>query len=406
MKWEKREIVSIEKVRVLLVSLAVILIIIGLINGRPFVLIPAGFVIMHMIVNWQYDKRLGKKLAVNNPVRSIRLFEGEESELELVVKNDSHIPYYNGLVSFTTNQKVESTKNMSASNIHKNIFRIPLTLTGKSVAKIKVPFKANQRGVSRVSELQFTFPHLMNFENILLSYKEHYKTEIIIYPRLEVVQGIKDFPYRKFGNQVSRFSPYEDQQNIMGTKEYVWSDSFRRIHWKASAKNQVLQSKVFERNVTISWTVLMNLSSRSHLGNLYMNINLEKYLSQGAFISQTILNQGYPLELSMNITGPGRIPIHAVQGQGTEQLKKIYELLARVEETDRMIKMENYLHWADTRMNDSNLIVIIGELTSECYHTINKWIREGRKVFWVNDQNETGFIEEITSERLKTNDVG
>jgi hypothetical protein len=108
----------------------------------------------------------------------------------------------------------------------------------------------------------------------------------------------------------------------------------------------------------------------------------------------------------MNITGPGRIPIHAIQGQGTEQLKKIYELLARVEETDRMIKMENYLHWADTRMNDSNLIVIIGELTSECYHTINKWIREGRKVFWVNDQNETGFIEEITSERLKTNDVG
>src|SRR5699024_12412902 len=77
-------------------------------------------------------------------------------------------------------------------------------------------------------------------------------------------------------------------------------DSFKRIHWKASAKRQTLQTKVFEHNQNLSWLLLINIAVKSPLGNDYVSKDAEKYLSEAAYIAKHIIKQVLPVEMFVN----------------------------------------------------------------------------------------------------------
>lgn len=189
----------------LLFSLIVLSVITIAVN-RPLVSLVVGFIGAYMLLIRLYDKRLGNKLTLENTRRSIRMFEGEEAELEIVMKNQSFLPIFNGHLSFTTDKKVDSERFVRFTRKRKNYFHVPLLLMGKGEARIPISLKALERGVVRLEEIQFSFPHIMNFEQVYLKYKTFYQTDILVYPRLSPVGGIEEFPYNNFGNQVTQFS--------------------------------------------------------------------------------------------------------------------------------------------------------------------------------------------------------
>ncbi len=51
---------------------------------------------------------------------------------------------------------------------------------------------------------------------------------------------------------------YNDETSIIGVKRYE-RESFRSIHWKASAKMQELQAKQYEPVKNYSWTICLSL---------------------------------------------------------------------------------------------------------------------------------------------------
>lgn len=379
--------------------------IISIAAGKPFILLVVGFILIYMILIHFYDKRIGQKVILENTKQSIRMFEGEEAEVEIVLKNQSLLPIFNGYVSFTTNEKVDSAKFVRFSRKQLNHYHVPLLLMGKGEVRIPVSLIAQERGVVRLKNIQFSFPHMMNFEQIILSYKGFYQTEILVYPKLSPVGGIEEFPYNNFGNQATQFSPFEDLLSPVGTRDYVPSDPFHRIHWKASAKNQTLQTKVYERNRNISWTLIVNIADSSPLGNVYASKDMERYLSQAAYIFQAITKQGYPIELYINASRVRKKPFHLESGSGQEHLKKAFELLTRIEKDSTFMPVSNLLHRVDHMVNDSNIVVIIGEVSRDGLHYTNKWNRRGNSVYHVKEFTGGARLTEIKSERLAEYDA-
>lgn len=374
--------------------------IIAITANRPLILLVVGFIGIYMLLIYLYDKRIGKNLVLEHTKRSIRMFEGEEVDLEIEMKNQSILPFFNGYLSFTTDEKVGSVRFVRFNRKQKNHYHVPILLMGKGEARIPISLKAVERGVVRLKDIQFYFPHIMNFEQVILSYKGLYQTEILVYPKLIPVSGIEEFPYNNFGNQVTQFSPFEDLLSPVGTRDYVPSDPFHRIHWKASAKNQTLQTKVYERNRNISWTIIVNISESSPLGNVYLSPEMEKYISQAAFIFQAITKQGYPIELYVNAARVGKMPFHLESESGREHLKKALELLTRIEKDCNVIPVSSLLHRVDNMIDDSNIVVVIGALSDDSLHYTNKWNRRGNSVFQVKDSLNGARLTEVKSERL------
>ena len=71
------------------------------------------------------------------------------------------------------------------------------------------------------------------------------RTEIIVYPSPKEVAGLQELQQLLNGSYRTNFSFYNDETSIIGVKRYE-RESFRSIHWKASAKMQQLQAKQYE----------------------------------------------------------------------------------------------------------------------------------------------------------------
>lgn len=403
MKWEKSVENGLEYKQNLILLFTIVLVMISVSANRPLLMLPVGFFCIWILASWFLTKSLGKNLELSDDKRLIRIYQGEYGKRKMVFRNESAIPYIGGFIGFSTNQKIESLKFRTTSTAHKTFYRVPIFISGKSEAVITFPFYAKERGVIRITNIEFFFPHLLTFHDVLLRFKKIYGTEIVVYPKPIPVGGIENFPYIQIGNQTSRFSPFEDTMKLQGTKEYSSSDPFNRIHWKASAKEQKLQSKLFERDHHVSWAIMINVAQKSRIGNVYISPNTEKYISQAAYLCQVIIKQGFPVALYINSKGLGARPYVLESGTGIEHLKKIMEYLARFDESTEIMDIGKMLEWVDYKSGPANLIAIIGEVSQECSLIINKWDREGRKILHVVDTENGSYLTEIKNERFYKN---
>ncbi len=71
------------------------------------------------------------------------------------------------------------------------------------------------------------------------------QTEILVYPRAAKIGNIDFIKKDYFGKKAGK-SPVADPLYIKGTRDYQPGGAARNIHWKASARHNRLQEKVFE----------------------------------------------------------------------------------------------------------------------------------------------------------------
>lgn len=69
--------------------------------------------------------------------------------------------------------------------------------------------------------------------------------QILVYPRLVPIKALP-LPMQDFFGCPGAKSPVNDPVYILGTRDYQHGQSAKHIHWKASARHDVLQEKVFE----------------------------------------------------------------------------------------------------------------------------------------------------------------
>jgi uncharacterized protein (DUF58 family) len=75
--------------------------------------------------------------------------------------------------------------------------------------------------------------------------KQTGKLDVIVYPRLVPLKHIS-FPRNDLFGVPGKKSPVQDPVYILGTRDYQHRQPARFIHWKASARYNRLQEKVFE----------------------------------------------------------------------------------------------------------------------------------------------------------------
>ncbi|WP_164668265.1 DUF58 domain-containing protein [Virgibacillus doumboii] len=381
MQW-KKELTSEKKLEhEIILALIILMAVASLYLDRALAFLFIGIISVYLLGLYLYNRHVGRNLILTMPNQSIRAFPDESMDLKLTIKNNSLIPYLNGYLSLSVKNHIINEDYLYIAGREENEYRIPVSLPGKSKIAVTIPFKALSRGAGRIKQIHFSFPNLLNFEKFTLDYTVYHNVEMIVYPILQAVKSAEEVTSLNFGEDFAINSPFEDRLQPLGTRDYVTSDPFRRIHWKASAKMQTLQTKTYERNRYIAWSIVVNISKKSRLGNTYINPELEELLSKTAYICRSLIEMGNQVEIYVNENGP----VHLPDGRNINHLKKILSLLTRIENRFVVYPFTNMLYQLQQSHFQPRMMIFVGEHDENHNYYIEKLLSQGHRIFHVDD---------------------
>ncbi|GGK05607.1 hypothetical protein GCM10007063_30030 [Lentibacillus kapialis] len=381
MQWRKDMIVNKNYEHDIILVLLLLLIAASVYLERSFSFVFIGIACVYLIGLKWYNREIGRDLTLNLSYESINVFQGESMELNWTISNHSIIPYLNGYLSFSAKDHVVNDDYLYTARKGYSEYRVPVSIPGKSNVSICIPFKAVKRGHGQIKHIQLTFPHLLNFDYFTLRYQDSKHYECIVYPNYQPVAPVKHSRNQTPGRTITIHSPYEDILQPSGTRDYVTSDPFHRIHWKASAKMQKLQTKIYDRNHYVIWTIIINIAEKSRLGNLYTSPYLEKILSEAAFISKVLIQSGYEVEIYVNEYGS----FHLQSGCDINQLKRILNLLTRIGGGYMIHPIQYTFHRLLRLCAQPRTIILIGDYNETDDGILNKLNKQGHYVYHTED---------------------
>lgn len=153
---------------------------------------------------------------------------------------------------------------------------------------------------------------------------------LIVYPKLFPVAKLSLPSLYPLGETKAERRIFEDPTRTIGVREYSPGDNPRYIHWKASARYQNLQVKVFEPTTTLK--VILFLAVDTFWADGWKKEDeFELGISAAASIANYVVQQRSPVGLFANTLLPdSKQPVRIKPGSSPNQLINILEALAKV----------------------------------------------------------------------------
>jgi uncharacterized protein (DUF58 family) len=158
-----------------------------------------------------------------------------------------------------------------------------------------------------------------------------HRQSLIVYPRIYSVAELRLPAKNPFGHQVASQPLLEDQLRNAGIREWQSSDGMKRVHWKATARQGVLLSRLYEASEEPQVLIFLNVATleRHWLGNIPEL--LERAISVAGSLASLATELRLPVGLIANGFLPGSDqPLRLLPGRSPDQLTHIMELLAAV----------------------------------------------------------------------------
>lgn len=182
---------------------------------------------------------------------------------------------------------------------------------------------ARQRGVYRLG------PAWMRVGDLFGFFSRQKRTaddiQVIVYPRLVPLKPFL-LPSRDFFGLPGARTPIQDPIYILGTRDYQHGRPARHIHWKASARHNRLQEKVFEPSEQKKILLTVEVSQ---FEEALASEDFERALEVVGSLAVQFDQSGYALGFLTNgmvVEGPSILPM----GRSPQQLPAILETLARL----------------------------------------------------------------------------
>jgi uncharacterized protein (DUF58 family) len=301
---------------VLLVQLLVgVLLFVALLHGQRDLAVLALLVLGITI-----GARLWSRLSVSGircslKVDKHKLFPGESLVLHVSAENTKFLPVWLQM-SLPAKGALEPASGAVR-------FESECGLLWYQQARFNWNLVARRRGVYRVGPARMSVSDLLGF------YPREKRTEgdihVVVYPRL-VPLKLFSLPRRDFFGVPGARSPVQDPVYILGTRDYQHWRPSRHIHWKASARHNRLQEKVFEPSEQEK--VLLAVEA-SQFERDNASESFERTLEVVGSLAVQFHRRGYALGFVTNGVvegGPSILPI----GRSPQQLPSTLEILARL----------------------------------------------------------------------------
>jgi uncharacterized protein (DUF58 family) len=207
---------------------------------------------------------------------------------------------------------------------------------------------------------------------------------LIVYPQVLPLAAL-GFPAKEpLGEIKADWRIFEDPVRPVGVRDHQPEDSFRDVHWKATARRQQLQTKVFEPTTSHNLMVFLNVTTfEKHWHGVDPKL-LERAIGVAASVASHAVEQRFIVGLIANGSIPhSDQPIKVPPSRRPDQLTRVLEALAAVtsfatSSIDALLLTESRrLQWGST------LVVVTPIITRDLQVSLLRLRDVGRRLVLV-----------------------
>jgi len=288
----------------------------SLLHARKTLIIASVLILGLMILAKIWSGLSSSGVTCLSTVDKDRLFPGETCTLEIRAENAKFLPVWLQAAPFfsgglTSVDEGEESVRQSG-------------LLGYQGVSFRWTLAARKRGIYRVGPPRVRVGDYFGF--FPREKKANRALDVVVYPRLIPLKHIP-LPRRDFFGVPGTESPVQDPVYILGTRDYQHDQPARHIHWKASARHNRLQEKIFEPTVQEKALLVLEVDQFEKEGAAD---EFEDTLEVIASLAVQLDQKGYAVGLATNgeLTGGGSSLVSVAAAP--LHLSSILEILARV----------------------------------------------------------------------------
>lgn len=345
----------------------------------------SGFMAMLLVVitlaNWWRKRSLDGVDYRRRPYYR-RSFPGERVSLKIEVENRKLLPISWLRVQDRWPQAVAPGEQDSLAPTHdpeKGLLTNVFSLRWYERARRSYELLFRKRGVYAIGPARLESGDLFGLYDLI---REQGPVEILtVFPELIPFQSLQLPADDPFGDRRSRRRLYEDQNQPIGVRDYRPEDSFRRMHWPATAHTGQLQVRVYQPVSANVLVVCLNVATFSHHWEGTNPDLLEHLIKIAATLVNKGIQDGYRVGLIANgclahADQPFRIP----PGRSPKQNSILLEALAGITPVVTS-PFERFLIKEVPRIPyGATLLVITGVTTPEFGEALTQMKQRGRRI--------------------------
>ncbi|MBL7183438.1 MAG: DUF58 domain-containing protein [Anaerolineae bacterium] len=374
------------------VALAIMLTVVGLVFRLKGLMTVAALLLTIVPIAWLWNKYTLRGLHYERLLSERRAFPDETLELTLRVSNWKLLP-----VGWL---QIEDQFPLGVPLLDEEL----LTSQSSNVGHLVTAFSLRwYQRVSRRYRLhcprrgfyRFGPAHLKSGDLFGLFSQEGWQKKddwLIVYPKVVPITELGLLSKEPFGETKARQRIFEDPMRAIGVRDHQPGDSFKHIHWKATARQQRLQTRVYEPTTSYNLIVFLNVATFPKHWQGTDPALLEKAISVAASIASYGVEQRYIVGVIAN----GSVPhsdqsIKVLPSRDPKQLASILEALAAVTSfatssiEDLLMTESPKLPWGAT------LVIVTAIVSEELAATLLRLRDVGRRLVLISlDQEPPG----------------
>ncbi|NLM45985.1 MAG: DUF58 domain-containing protein [Firmicutes bacterium] len=362
----------------LIIKAGLIVVLLGIAAGSFLIVIPGGALFFVGFVSWFYGKYLPQAVTGTIELARKRAFYGETISGILSLVNDQPFPLPLLACDIEWPEELKLADAPQPVRLGpKQLFRSAHSLRGFERLNKYFSLQCFSRGEFILGPMEMKVADPFGFTEGRR--KVNIKTKILVYPRMLPINVQQPLLHHPFGGKAQPSWLYEDPASFRGMRDYLPSDPFSRINWKATAKAGKLQTKIFDASFAAEITVVFNVPTSRFIWELDPKL-LERGLVVCASLVRRSYDAGYRFGFYANgPAGAGRyVAIRA--GAGEAQLKLCLEAMSRILPY-QFGKCEQVLALAGKNAGDnSRIILVTAYLTPEIVCSLEDLCRRGSKI--------------------------
>ncbi len=304
----------------------------GLVLGLPGMLVLPIFLLMTIAAGTWWNNRVLRDVTYRRRITRNRAFPGEQVEIDVLVENNKFlpVPWLRAEDEWPLAVPPTQSDALSPSRLQDmgNLTNV-LALRWYERVRRHYVLQAVQRGVYGLGPTRLVSGDVFGLFQTEQVIPE--QDALIVYPRLYSLPELGLPSKEPLGNTRARRRLFEDPSRTMGARDLRPGDSFRHIHWPATARRQQLQARVYEPTTTLTIVICLNVATLPRPWEGILEELLERTISVAGSLAAYAAEQRYPVGLIAN----GAVPrsdrsLRIKPGRSPDQLTRILELLAAV----------------------------------------------------------------------------
>lgn len=367
------------------IYLALVLIPIAFIFDAKALLVISAFLLTIVPLAWWWNRHSLDAVEYTRVLAERRAFPGEVLELTLQLANEKVLP-----LSWLM---VEDQWAMALPLENGTLFSSPAGVSGffRTAFAIRWFERVNRRYRIRCTRRGF-YPfgpvNLTSGDIFGLFRQQRIQAQLdwlIVYPQVMPLEAL-GFPQKEpFGEIKASWRIFEDPSRAVGIRDHQPEDSMRHVHWKATARRQELQVKVYEPTTSHNLVIFLNVATFAKHWHGVNPLHLEQTIS----VAASIASHGVEVRYLTGLVANGSIPhsdqpIKVLPSRRPDQLARMLEALAAVT-SFATASIESLLLTESSRLPwGATLVVVTAVVTDELLATLLRLHEVGRRLALVS----------------------